>query len=182
MSFALAAVSILLLLAGYLVPYISSVGVIVLCTVGSILLLCMVLICFWTSYREKQYVPACLAAVWVVLLFAAKKGDLVERLDFWVHQDSRKAVVQMVRAEIPSGFSEGLYELPEDYCNNRISQSNEVWVCQGEQGMVLYFYYYRGILDASSGFAYAEGNEALEGTDLKVVADLGDGWYICNTE
>ena len=168
----------------YLIPYITITGTVLLCAVGLFVILFIALYSVYRWYRDRKSSRLRIAFPIICLLFLlfARKTYLVERLDFRINRERREEVVELIRNSDEQLLKNGLFQLPAPYCGNIISQSNEVGLYQTKQQEIIpCFYYFRGILDASSGFIYSEDPFNSNEFDMQPIINFGNGWYFCRT-
>lgn len=105
--------------------------------------------------------------------------------DFDSGYERRMEVVKMVENGKLKSLHNGTIALPQGY--EDLSDTGEIVVASYEKKVVIYFWTYRGILSASSGYLYFSDKLSADdfsnyGTVFVNLKDLGDGWYSCATE
>ncbi len=171
----------LILTCGYFVPYITIVGVGCVLVIGICMLLFCLIVSIYVGLKYHTCFPLALIMLSLFFLVVARKTYFVERLDFKINRNVREEIVEIVRNEDVIYSENGTLKLPELYCNNLISQSNQISVYQEDNEIILYFYYFQGMLEESTGFLYAKGDIDFDEIDMKEIINFGDGWYFCKT-
>ena len=149
------------------------------------ILLVWYFICLILSFRNIKKERNFINAINLILLFLTALvvlffpfRDMKVKLEFELFKDNRNKVIQLVVDDKLKENDFHLIELPNKY--KKLSTSGEVHVYQNdEEGLVIGFYVFRGMLSGSVEVVYTSDDKLLSNNVGPVIRKekLDNNWY-----
>lgn len=158
---------------------------------GLIIILNLILIKFALTYRKSNkskliLIAIIIAIVSVIFRFIFPFRNVKTILELYIYEDERLEIIEKVKNNEIEIDEYGNADLPKNL--RKLSSDGEITVYQNdENGQVICFWIFRGMLSGSHQLMYSSNGEKLireneTGHPITNIKKLKDNWYYVDTD
>lgn len=137
------------------------------------------------AIRLQVFIPLLINFITIFIVLFTPLSDIVLEADFSLNKNAREKVVSLIESgdlKPNVEHNEKLIHLPSEY-RNLSKGGGDIKIANTQEGVAVFFFMFRGILDNYSGFAYCPSEnidctkEFVNENDILQVVRKNNNWY-----